>query len=164
MRIDEVTDSTYVATSKISGAGRGLFASRPIQSGELITIGPIVHISDSDWELIKKTKFVRMMGLQWVNNQHVIPVGNIEYRLSREDAILFAKTERWRYSRGTGIIYISPFLLANHSDSPNCEEVIDISSNTVGLRALTFIDSGEEIVKRYNRVPTAKTSTLNWDI
>jgi hypothetical protein len=152
-----------MAKSRIKSAGNGLFASVPIQNGELIVLDPVVKIDDEDWQIIKNTRFVKMMGLRWINNQHVIPIGRIEYKLSPEDAAVFAKTKRWRYSESTGVIHISSFLLSNHSERPNAEEVIDTTNNVVGLRALRFIDAGEEIVKKYAGAPAMKTSRLSWD-
>lgn len=163
MRINEVTSTTYVSKSRIAGAGNGLFAATPIQSGELFVSDTVVKIDDEDWEIIKNTRFVKMMGLRWINKQHVMPVGNVKYKLSSEDAAVFAKTKMWKYSENTGVVNVSSFLLANHSERPNAEEVIDTGKNTVGLRALRFIDAGEEIVKKYLGASAMKTPRLSWD-
>lgn len=157
MRIDEIANTLYVGRSKIPKAGRGLFAAEPISSGDIFVLDPVITISDRDWEKIKNTTFVRMMKLQWVGGEHAIPVGNISYELRPEDRDAFASTER--FSRG---VYASPFLLANHSENPNSEEVIDTANRMIGLRALRFIEPGEEITKKYKNAPPVRRNTLQF--
>ena len=157
MRINEIANTLYVGQSKIPKAGRGVFAAEPISSGELFVLDPVVTISDSDWEQIKNTRFAKMMGLQWVGGEHVIPLGRIHYDLKPEDVDAFAATERFRNG-----VYVSPFLLVNHSENPNSVEVIDAANRMVGLRALRFIEPNEEITKRYNNAPLVRRDVLQF--
>lgn len=157
MRIDEIANTLYVGPSKIPKAGRGLFAAEPINSGELFVLDPVVNISDEDWENIKNTRFVRMMVLQWSGGEHVIPLGRIKYALHPEDERAFAATQRFRNG-----VYVSPFLLANHSENPNAVEVVDTTNRMIGLRALRFIEPGEEITKRYKNAPPVRRDKLEF--
>ena len=157
MRIDEITNTLYVGPSTIRGAGRGLFAAEPINSGELFVLDPVINISDEDWEHIENTRFVRMMVLQWVGGEHAIPLGRIKYTLRPEDERAFSATERFKHG-----LYVSPFLLANHSERPNSVEVIDTANRMIGLRALRFIEPGEEITKQYKDAPPTNRRKLEF--
>lgn len=158
MRINEIYSPTMVSKSKIPNAGNGLFATEDIPAGALIHLGPVVTISDSDWEKIKDTVFVKRMGLRWKNNERVLPVGNIEYKLSDSDIPKFRSTDRFKNG-----VFVSPFLLVNHSDNPNSEQVIDTLHRMVGLRAIKFIERGEEITKRYDGVAPKQMTSLSFD-
>lgn len=169
MRIDEVTEvlrlateshgkypKTYVASSP--GKGRGLFAGESISAGTIITLDSIVFIDDRDWELIKNTRLVKMYGLQWYDGKHAIPTGNIKYNATPEEQRIFEQTKIFR--KGA---YVSPFLLTNHSDNPNCEEIIDKENKRLGLRAVKFIEAGQEILKRYRNVISKSKQALEFD-
>jgi SET domain-containing protein len=121
-------------------------------------LGPVVAISESDWNKIKDTIFVKRMGLKWKNNEKVLPVGNIEYKLPDSDIPKFRSTDRFKNG-----VFVSPFLLVNHSDTPNSEQVIDTVHRIVGLRAIKFIERGEEITKRYDGVAPKQTTSLRFD-
>ena len=109
-------------------------------------------ISPEDWEKIKNTKFARMMGLQWTRGRHALPIGNIDYSqyLKPEDREKFSQTKLGANIR------VSPFLLVNHGTVPNAEEIYDTDGDKVGLRALRFIEPGEEILKKYSGHPDTK--------
>lgn len=157
MRIQELTEGILVGPSKIRGAGRGLFTDRPIEAGQIILLSDIEPISPSDWEKIKNTRFRRQMGLTWKNGERVWFPGPFPYRLHPDDREAFASTDRW--SRG---VSVSGFSMANHSDRPNSEAIIDFSGRRVGLRAITFIEPGEEIVKRYEGVSPKSSKPLDF--
>jgi SET domain-containing protein len=158
MRINEIYSPTVVSKSKIPNAGNGLFATENIPAGTLFVINPIITISESDWNKIKDTVFVKRMRLSWTNNEKVLPVGNIEYKLSPEDIPVFRSTDRFKNG-----VFVSPFLLVNHSDDPNSEQVIDVAHRMVGLRAVKFIEQGEEITKRYDGFVSKKSASLDFD-
>lgn len=158
MLITEVERSVYTATSKIPGAGQGLFASRPINSGELFVMSPLYIMSEQEWDTIKNTRFAKMMGLQWINKQHAIPLGDIQYKLNSADSEEFSKISRFKNG-----LWVSPFLLVNHSENPNSQEVFYTSNNMVGLRAVKFIDSGTEITKKYPDTAPIIKPTLDFD-
>ncbi|MGA1049385.1 MAG: SET domain-containing protein-lysine N-methyltransferase [Minisyncoccia bacterium] len=159
MKIQEVLDKfpkTYVANSP--GKGRGLFAGESISAGTIIALDPIVFIDDRDWDLIKNTRLVKMYGLQWHDDKHAIPTGDIKYNATPEEQRIFEQTKIFRKG-----VYVSPFLLVNHSDNPNCEEIIDKENQHVGIRAIKFIEAGQEILKRYNYVTRKPKQELEFD-
>jgi SET domain-containing protein len=152
MRILEVIgkrSKTYVANSP--GRGRGLFAGETIPAGTVLFMDPLTMISDHDWELIKNTRFVKMYGLKWVGDTHAIPLGDIPYVPSSEEQRIFEKTQLFKNG-----VSLSSFLLVNHSDRPNSEEIIDIPNKLVGIKTLATIEPDQEIFKRY---AGAKSST-----
>lgn len=157
MRIQELTEGILVGPSKIRGAGRGLFTDQPIEAGQIILLTDIEPISPDDWEKIKNTRFRRQMGLTWRDGERVWFPGPFSYRLHPDDREAFASTDRWR--RG---VSVSGFSMANHSDRPNSEAIIDYPGRRVGLRALTFIEPGEEIVKRYEGVSPKSSKPLDF--
>ena len=157
MRIRELIESILVGPSQIRGAGRGLFTDRPIEPGQVILLSDIESISPSDWELIKNTRFRRQMGLTWRGGERVWFPGPFPYQLHPDDREAFASTDRWR--RG---VSVSGFSMANHSDRPNSEIIIDFHGRRVGLRAIRFIEPGEEIVKRYEGVAPKSSKPLDF--
>ena len=157
MRIQELTEGILVGPSKIRGAGRGLFTDQPIEAGQIILLTDIEPISPDDWEKIKNTRFRRQMGLTWKNGERVWFPGPFLYRLHPDDREAFASTDRWR--RG---VSVSGFSMANHGDRPNSEAIIDFPGRRVGLRALTFIEPGEEILKRYEGVSPKSSKPLDF--
>lgn len=48
----------YLGKSSIQNAGRGAFASKDIQAGEIIEICPIIEIPTSEIEFLKKTLLI----------------------------------------------------------------------------------------------------------
>lgn len=157
MRIRELIENLVVAPSKITGAGRGLFAASPISAGKIILLTDIEPISPNDWEKIKNTRFRRKMGLTWQGGEHVFFPGPFRYRLDPDDVRAFASTDRWKDD-----VSVSGFSMANHSDQPNSEAIIDIPGRRVGLRALRFIDADEEILKRYEGVSPKAPKSLDF--
>lgn len=148
-----VCEKVAIGQSTIRGAGRGIFATEPIKAGDTIILSPLKIISSEDWEKIKNTKFARMMGLQWTNGRHALPMGEIDYTpyLTPNDRAAFQQTAL------SDRLTVSPFLLANHSTVPNAEEFYDLDGQKVGLRALRFIDPDEEILKKYRGDPNMKS-------
>ena len=52
------SDKIYVAQSKISGAGRGVFASVFIKQGEVIEVCPVIHIPEHEIESVENSVLV----------------------------------------------------------------------------------------------------------
>ncbi len=50
------TNEIYVGASKVKGAGRGVFAAKRIQKGEIIESCPVVEITEKEASLLRKTE------------------------------------------------------------------------------------------------------------
>lgn len=141
-----------VAEDKISvkpspGKGNGLFATKPIKAGEVITRSKFVPIDNQDWNLIKNTTPVKLYGFK-LGDQHALLPGPFKFQFKDpKEKALWNKTKFKDLS-------LSGFMFINGADLPdevNSEE--KFSGKTAEMIATRDIQPGEEIIKQYN-VPT----------
>lgn len=147
--------NTYVAPSKISGAGNGLFAARDLRQGELILKGPIVHIPDDEWELLKANaaEMIVRYGYSWGGGHYGVP-GKWwpGFRLSPNAKAAIAKTI---FGRG-----FHEFNFINDDQhNPNVWE--QFGDKGVEVFARRDIKKGEELTKPY---PWHGTATYKKDV
>ena len=129
------------------GKGNGLFATKLIKAGEVITSSKFEHISDKDWQLIKNTTPVKLYGFK-LGDKHALQSGPFKFKFTdQKEKALWDKTEFKGLS-------LSGFMFVNGADSPdevNSKE--RFSNNTAEMIATQDIQPGQEIIKQYN-VPT----------
>ena len=114
----------YIADSKLTNAGRGVFAKEKIRSGELIESCPtLVLHGPKDRRNLRKTGLVNYYFLWGLDHDRV--------------AICL----------GWGSIY-------NHSFSPNARYEKMTNDDRMDFYALCDIETGEEITVNYNGAPT----------
>jgi len=110
----------YIAASKISGAGRGVFASTKIPKGSLIERCPVVVLPRrGDRARLRKTDLVKYYFL-WGKDR-----------------------DRAAICLGWGSIY-------NHSYEPNAEYSKLVEGDYMDFIALSDIEEGQEITVNYN--------------
>ena len=142
---NESKDNESKITVKPSpGKGNGLFATKLIKAGEVITSSKFELISDEDWQLIKNTTPVKLYGFI-LGNKHALQPGPFKFKFTdKEEKALWDKTKFKDLS-------LSGFMFINGADSPdevNSKE--KFSDNTAKMIATKDIQPGEEIIKQYN--------------
>lgn len=65
----------YLSDSKIENAGRGVFASARIKTGELIESCPIIYLTEKDYPLAKQTTLLNYYFLNEPENRAGIALG-----------------------------------------------------------------------------------------
>jgi hypothetical protein len=119
----EPPQNVYVATSRISGGGRGVFAKEAIKEGERIEQCPVVALPDKkDRDRLRKTGLVNYYFLWGPKRDHA--------------AICL----------GWGAVY-------NHSFEPNARFEKVIEEGRMDFYALRDIAPDEEILVNYNGDP-----------
>lgn len=129
------------------GKGNGLFATKLIKAGEVITSSKFETISDKDWQLIKNTTPVKLYGFK-LGDKHALQQGPFKFKFTDEK-----EKELWDKTEFKGLS-LSGFMFINGADSPdevNSKE--KFSDTTAKMIATKDIQPGEEIIKQYN-VPT----------
>lgn len=122
-KITLASDSVYIDRSHIEDAGRGVFAKRDIDAGEVIEVSPM---------LVLDSRLVT-----WV--LRITPLRNYFYQWG-EDRLVSA------LALGFGSLY-------NHSFDPNAVYEKNIDERTITFTAREDISKGEEITINYNGHP-----------
>lgn len=145
---------TYVAPSKIPGAGKGLFAARDIPKHEFIIIASPTQIPDGEWELLKQyaPELIKRYGYSWSGGHYGVAGKHWPgFRLSVEAKKAIAHTV---FRHG-----FNEFNFINDDqENPNVRERF---SGNIKVWALRDIVKGEELVKKY---PPDGTATYKPDI
>ncbi len=124
----EPSHKIKIVQSHIDGAGRGVFATEHIASGERIESCPVIALNRPiDRRLLKLTE-LRNYYFQWGEKRNRVAI-----------------------ALGYGSIY-------NHSYSPNATFTKDVEGDKLDFYALTNIEPGTEITVNYNGVPDAKNT------
>jgi hypothetical protein len=105
------------------GKGRGVFATRAIECGELIELTAVLLFDARELELLNQTRLGDYL-VHWP----VDPVADECLPLGR-------------------------ICLANHSEEPNTEYHRDLDQGIIEWVALRRIESGEELTFKYHCVP-----------
>ena len=146
---------TYVAPSKIPGAGKGLFAAKDIPKGTVFLQAKVAHIPDDEWELLKQNapELLKRYGYSWGGYHGAVLGKNWPgFRLSPSMKEVIAKT----------ILRdgFHEFNFINDSfKDRNCAEKFR-QNRSIEVWAIKDIPKGEEILKRY---PPHGTATYNPD-
>lgn len=118
-----------VAVRKAGEKGRGVFAVRDIEVGELIERAPVVPMGTDTIDPINKTPLSHYV-FEWG--------GEVE-------------------GEGTGLAMALGYVsLYNHSYTPNSRYTRDYDSTELVVTALKPIKAGDEITFNYNGVPDCK--------
>jgi hypothetical protein len=146
---------TYVAPSKIPGAGKGLFAAKDIKKGQVILTAKITHIPDEEWYLLKTwaPELLKRYGYSW-GGFHAAVLGKNwpGFRLSPEAKKAIAHTV---LKSG-----FHEFNFINDSwENPNVSERFK-KAGIIEVWAIADIPKGSEILKRY---PPDGTATYKPD-
>lgn len=135
--------NTYVAPSKIPGAGKGLFAARDLKRDELILKASTQHIPNEDWDRLKADapEMIKRYGYSWGGAHIGIPGRQWPgFRLSPEAKAAIAKTI---FAQG---FHEFNFINDNQHD-PNVVE--QFGERGIEVFARRDIKKGEELTKRY---------------
>jgi SET domain-containing protein len=122
-KIALASDSVYIGQSHIDDAGRGVFAKRDIDAGEVVEVSPML-VLDS-WLVT------------WV--LRLTPLRNYFYQ--------------WGEDRQVSALALGFGSLYNHSFDPNAVYEKDIDQRTITFTAREDITEGEEITINYNGHP-----------
>jgi len=145
---------TYVAPSKIPGAGKGLFAARDIPKHEFIIVAPPTHIPDNEWELLKQhaPELLKRYGYSWSGGHYAVIGKNWPgFRLSSDAKKAISQTVlRHGFNEFN--------FINDDQENPNVGERF---ANNVKVFALRDIAKGEELLKKY---PPDGTATYKPDI
>lgn len=128
------SNKIFLAPSKISKAGRGVFASRNIKKGELIETCPVIRVPKNDVSNLKKSILVNYY-------------------------FYFGKNQKDKSNLAVALGYGS---LYNHSFEPNATYVKKPKNNIIDFIAMKDIKKGEEITANYN-FGTPDDLTPIWD-
>lgn len=99
--------------------GRGLFATKPIKSGEIVEESPIIRLSPGDMHFIENT----ILGCY----------------------VFDSPTE----FSNDGFLALGLGSLFNHSDEPNVEWEVDPRNNLITFKATENIKSGKQLFINY---------------
>ncbi len=111
----------YLADSKISKAGRGVFAAVKIKAGEAIEVCPVIAMSKEDTAKAKETE-LKNYYFMWGEGR---------------------ETEKAAVCLGFGSLF-------NHSYEPNATYKKRIAERLIDFVAIKDIQKGEEITVNYN--------------
>jgi SET domain-containing protein len=117
------SDSVYIDKSQIEGAGRGVFAKRDIDAGEMIEVSPML-VLDS---------WLVTWGLR------LTPLRNYFYQ--------------WGENRQVSALALGFGSLYNHNFDPNAVYEKDIEQRIITFTAREDIAEDEEITINYNGHP-----------
>jgi len=136
---------TYVAPSKIPGAGKGLFAAKDIPKGTVFLKAKVTHISDHEWDLLKHfaPELLKRYGYSW-GGYHAAVLGKNwpGFKLSPEAKKAIAHT-----ILRSGF---HEFNFMNDSwEGVNAGEKIKNNGQSIEVWATKNIPKGEEILRRY---------------
>ncbi len=122
----------FVAKSRISRAGRGVFADALLRKGKVIETCPVIRITGSDVPLVKQT-----------NLKNYYFIWHEPKKIATRVALCL----------GFGSMY-------NHSYNPNATYRKMIKRDLIEFIAIRDIRSGEEITVNYNYGKPTDLSTL----
>lgn len=147
---------TYVAPSKISGAGKGLFAAKDIPKGTVFLTAKATHIPDKEWDLLKQfaPELIKRYGYSWGGHHNAVLGKNWPgFQLSPETKKAISQTIL------RGGFHEFNFINDSH-DKRNAKERF-LPSGKVDVWAIADIPKGAEILKRY---PPDGTATYNPEV
>jgi len=135
--------NTYVAKSKIPGAGKGLFAARNLMEGELILKAKIQQIPPDEWKLLvaDAPEMIKRYGYSW-GGAHIGVPGKWwpGFRLTPDAKAAIAKSI---FAHG---FHEFNFINDNQID-PNVSE--HFGNNEIHVYSRKRIQKGEELTKPY---------------
>lgn len=111
-----------IEVKEAPGKGRGVFATRRIEAGEIIEVAPVVTYDDHDFQM--------------PCSRMIAELGNYPFE--------------WDETRAALVFGKGSFM--NHSDAPNCIYERNFAEQSITFRAARAVAAGEEICIDYERL------------